>query len=163
LGPPIGIMVHMPEPSNQKRDTLILYYSHSGNTKALATKKAAELGADAEEVLEAKKPSVIVGLFRAWKRRKTPIRPLGSRLDDYDRLVIMSPVWKANPVSAINGLIDLLPAGKKVELVMVSAGGGTKSSAEGTKALVTARGCEVVGYTDVAAKRKGGEVVSREM
>jgi len=143
--------------------TLILYYSYSGNTKAFATKRAAELGADVEEITEVKKPFVLVGIYRAWKRKKTAIQPIKSQLGNYDKIVIMSPVWGSYPVSAINSAIDKLPVGKKVELVMVSAGGGTKKSAEGTKALVAMGGCEVVGYSDIVAKRKGGEVVSREM
>jgi hypothetical protein len=32
---------------------------------------------------------------------------------------------------------------------MVSGGGGTKNSAEGTKNLIAARGCEVTDYTDI--------------
>ena len=143
--------------------TIILYYSHSGNTKALAYKKASELGADIEEIVEVKKPFIAVGLYRAAKRKKTVIQPIKAQLDGFDKIIIMSPVWKDRPVSAINSLIDCLPKGKKVEFIMVSAGGGTRVSAEETKALVTMRGCEVVGYTDVFAKRKGGEVFSQNI
>ena len=35
--------------------TLILFYSYTGKTKALAEKKAAELGADIEEIADMKK------------------------------------------------------------------------------------------------------------
>ena len=147
----------------EKVKTLILYYSYSGNTKALATKRAAKLGTDAEEIAEVKKPFILVGIYRAWKRKRTAIQPIKSQLDSYDKIIIMSPVWGSYPVSAINSVIEQLPTGKKIELIMVSAGGGTKASAEGTKALVTKRGCEVVGYTDIVARRKGGEVAGREM
>jgi len=144
-------------------ETLVLYCSYSGNTKALAEKRAAELDADIEEITETKKPFIVVGIYRAWKRKKTDIRPIKSRLDSYKKIIIMSPVWKDHPVSAINSVIEQLPADRKVELVMVSAGGGTKASADGTKALVTMRGCEVVGYTDVLVKRKNGELVSKTL
>jgi len=133
--------------------SLVLYYSYSGKTKALAAKKAAELGADIEEVTEVKRCSIFkaftAGAFRAIKRRKTEIVPIKSELKNYDQIIIMAPVWASNPAPAFNSIIELIPPGKKVELVMVSGGGGTKGSAEGTKALVTARNCELTGYTDV--------------
>ena len=126
-----------------------MYYSYSGKTKTLAEEKAKELDADIEEIVEVKRPFILVGIFRALRRKKTGLRPIESRLGNYDKIIIMSPVWAGHPVSAINGLIEQLPTGKQVEVVMVSAGGGTKRSAKGTKALITMRGCEVVEYTDV--------------
>ena len=149
--------------ASYNRKTIILFYSHSGNTKALAGQKAAELGAEAEEIIEVKKPFIIIGLYRAMTRKKTAIQPIKARLGDYDTIIIMSPVWAAHPVSAINSAIEWLPAGKKIELMMVSAGGGTEKSAAGTKALIAGRGCEVAGYTDIKAKRKGNEVLSETL
>ena len=143
--------------------TIILYYSHSGSTKALALKKAQELGADIEEVIEVKKPFLAVGLYRAARRKKTAIQPIKACLDSFGKIIIMSPVWAGHPVSAINSAIGCLPKGKDVEFIMVSAGGGTKASAEKTKALAAAQGCEVAGYTDVQVKRKGDKVVGLEL
>jgi len=143
--------------------TIVLYYSHSGNTKAFAHKKALELGADIEEITETKKPFIVVGLYRAATRKKTAIQPIKARLDSFDKIIIMSPVWKAHPVSAINSAIECLPKGKKVEFITVSAGGGTRASAAGTKALIAAQGCEVVGYTDVQVKQKDDKVLVNEL
>ena len=142
--------------------TIILYYSHSGNTKALALKKASKLGVDIEEIVEVKKPFIAIGLFKAAMRKKTAIQPIKAQLDGFDKIIIMSPVWAGHPVPAINSVIVCLPKGKAVEFIMVSAGGGSKGSAEKTKALITMQGCEVVEYTDLQAKRKGGEASSRE-
>jgi len=140
--------------------TIILFYSHSGNTKTIATEKATQLGADIEEITEAKKPNMLIGIYRAMKRKKTDINPIKFNLGDYDKIIIMSPVWGAHPVSAINSVISNLPAGKKVELIMVSGGGGTKKSAKDTKAAVIARGCEIMGYTDLKAMREGDKIIS---
>ena len=143
--------------------TIVMYYSFSGNTKALAHKKTQELGADIEEITEVKRPFMPIGIHRAVNRVRTEILPIESQLDDYDEIIIMSPVWADYPVSAIYSLIDRLPESKRVELIMVSGGGGTRSSAEGTIALVADKGCEVVGYTDVEVKvnRKTGEVTTK--
>ncbi|MCL2705600.1 MAG: NAD(P)H-dependent oxidoreductase [Spirochaetaceae bacterium] len=133
--------------------TIILYYSFSGKTKALASQKANELKADIEEVTEINKLSTFkaytVGAYKAIKRKKTEIQPIKSVLANYDKIIIMAPVWGGRPAPAFNNIIEQIPAGKKIELIMVSGGGGTKGSAEGTKAIFTARGCEVTGYTDI--------------
>jgi len=138
--------------------TLILYYSYSGNTKSIAGKKAIETDADIEEIIELKKPSMPVGIYRALKRKKTEIQPIKAQLDSYEKIIIMFPVWASFPVSAINSVIDCLPAGKKIEVITISGGGGTKKSARGTKSLITAKGCESVGYTDMKVTRKKNEL-----
>ena len=95
------------------------------------------------------------------KRMKSDIRTIQSRLDDYEKIIIMSPVWAGRPVPAINNVIESIPTGKKIELIMVSAGGGTKKSAKETKALFIKRGCEVAGYTDAKVKRKNNQLLVR--
>jgi len=133
--------------------TLVLFYSFSGNTRKLAVKKAAETGADIEEILETKKMSVlkayVIGAYKAMKRKKTEIQPIKAQLNNYEKIIIMAPVWAATPAPAFNSIVEQLPAGKKIELVMVSAGSGTQKTAEETRKLITARGCEVTDYTDI--------------
>jgi len=143
--------------------TLILYCSYTGHTHALAVKKATELDCDLEEVKDVRKLSWVAGIRKAPKREKTDIYPIRSDLSRYDKIIIMSPVWASHPVPAINNVLECLPEGKKVEFFMVSAGGGTKKSAEETKELVAQRGCEVVGYTDVVVKVKDGDVLVRNV
>lgn len=138
--------------------TLVLFYSFSGNTRKLASQKVAETGADIEEIIEIKKMSVlkayIVGAYRAMKRKKTEIQPIKSQFNSYEKIIIMAPVWAGNPAPAFNSIVEQLPSGKKVELVMVSAGSGTNNSAEGTKNLIAARGCEVTDYIDIKTMAK---------
>jgi len=138
--------------------TIVLYISYAGHTKALALQKARELGADIEEITEVKKPFVLAGLFRALKRGRPKIQPIRANLDSYDIMVLLAPVWAGHPVAPFNSLIECLPSGKKVEVIMGSSGGGTPESAEGTRAQITARGCEVTAYTDVKVSLDGGEV-----
>jgi len=135
--------------------TLVLFHSYTGKTKKLAAVKAAKLGADIEEITDVKRPSVIgayaIGGFRAIRRKGTPIKPIQSQLDSYDKIILMSPVWASRPTPAINSAIACIPSGKRIELNMVSASGSTGKSAEGTKALIYGRGCEVTEYTDIKA------------
>jgi len=133
--------------------TLILYYSLSGSTRKIATQKAAEIKADIEEIIETKKMSVlkayVIGAYKAMKRKKTEIQPIKSQLNNYEKIIIMFPVWASVPAPAFNNIVEQLPQGKQVELVMVSAASGTSRTAETTKKLITARGCEVTDYTDI--------------
>jgi len=133
--------------------TIILFYSWSGKTKTLAAEKAGEIGADIEEVTEVKKQSgfgaFFVGAPKAMKRRKTQIKPISANLENYDQIIVMAPVWAFNPAPAFNNIVEAIPSGKKIEIILISASSGTKKSAEGTKKLFTDRGCEVVNYTDV--------------
>ena len=135
--------------------TLILFYSYSGNTRKIAQNKAEEIGADIEEIIEAKKPSVLaaftIGCYRAIRGILSPILQLKSILSDYERIIIMSPVWAHHPAPAVYTAISRLPAGRQVEMVMVSANSGSQNSSKSTIALVEARGCKVVDYTDLKA------------
>ena len=135
--------------------TIILYYSYSGKTKALAIQKADELKTDIEEITEIKKSgklkAYLAGVFQAVGRKKAKINPIKSELSNFDKIVVMAPVWAGHPAPAFNNIIEHLPSGKKIEVIMVSAGGGTKDSKEKTKEIITAQGCEVVDYTDITA------------
>jgi ABC-type uncharacterized transport system substrate-binding protein len=51
----------------------------------------------------------------------------------------------------MNTIISLLPTGKKIELIMTSGSGNSKSTCEKIKALIKARGCDVVKYEDIKA------------
>jgi len=136
--------------------TIILYYSFSGKTKALAAQKAKELEADIEEITEEKRQSMLGAFFagvpKAIKRKTVKIKPIASELSAYEKIIIMAPVWASHPAPAFNNIVELIPSGKKIEVIMVSAGGGTKKTEQKTKELFTSRSCEVTSYTDITAK-----------
>ncbi|MCL2187026.1 MAG: hypothetical protein FWB86_14435 [Treponema sp.] len=133
--------------------TIILYYSFTGKTKTLAVKKASEINADIEEITEEKKMSFIgsffIGAPKAVKRKTVKIKPIAADLNIYEKIIIMAPVWASHPAPAFNNIVEKIPSGKKIEIILVSGGGGTQKTAENTKKLFTDRGCEVTGYTDV--------------
>lgn len=135
--------------------TLILFYSYSGKTKAAAEKRAAESEpCIIEQVYDVKKPpkpiAFIAGCFKAMRRKKSAIKPIKSNPEDFDKIVIMAPIWAGHPAPAFNSIVELLPAGREVELVLTSAGGESKESQKGTEALIAARSCKVIKYIDIA-------------
>lgn len=133
--------------------TLVIFYSYTGKTRELASKKAAETGADIIEVKERKKRSkfnaYVVGCFQAMKQKKAIIEPIDTDLNAYEKIIILMPIWAGHPAPAFNNIIEILPAGRQVELIMTSGSGNSGSSAEKIKAMIKVRGCEVVKYIDV--------------
>jgi len=145
--------------------TIILYTTYSGNTKDIATKKAAELQADIEEITLIKKVSLIKGIHQARRSKHAKINDIKANLADYEKIILMAPVWWGYPVAAFNSMVKALPEGKVVELVLVSGGGGTKKSAAKVKHHVEKTGCTIESYTDLKAKKnkKTGEIVVTEL
>ena len=124
---------------------LILFYSLSGKTKALAEKIAAEEGAEVLEIREVKKrngfTAFIPGACLAMGYKRSAILPVEKDLTPFDEIVIMGPIWAGRPAPAVNSAIDLLPEGKTVSLICTSGSGGIDLSK--TAALITDRGCSV--------------------
>ncbi len=132
---------------------LILYVSYSGNTRRIAEKTAEELGADIEEVREVKRRTK-AGMFlhgcpQAMRREASEIQPIQKHLADYEDFILFSPIWAGYPVPAFNAVAAKLPTGGSVALRMVSAGGDSKKSAEGTKTMLEQMGLKVTEYLDI--------------
>ncbi len=90
------------QPTNETEDvemkrTLVVYYSRTGNTRAVAEKIAAKLSADIEEIIDLEDRSGIFGYikggYHAYKRRVTNINAPTKNPADYDMIVIGTPVW----------------------------------------------------------------------
>ncbi len=134
--------------------TLVIYYSYTGKTRALAVKLAEELGADRFEVRDTKRPGTIkayvLGSFAAMRMKRTSIGPLTVDMDAFDKIVIMAPIWAGHPAPAILSALDALPPGKAVEVRAVSASGGSSAKAK-VEALLKEKGCADVRYQDMKA------------
>ena len=135
-------------------NTVVLYYTFGGSTKKEAEKLGSELCAPVYRVKEKRNRSLIgsfiPGGFQAMKRKKTKILPLEVDLSAFDRILIGCPVWAACPAPAFNSIVDLLPAGKEVEVFLCSGGNDARPSDEVTKTMIEAKGCKVTGIRTIA-------------
>lgn len=131
--------------------TAVIYYSFSGKTKSAAAGVACEEDADLFEVKTKKRYSFLTAFFRgspaAIKQKTVDIEPLNCAFADYEKIVLMAPIWGGFPAPPFNAVVELLPAGKEVALIMVS-GGGLCKNADKIKALVENKGCTVTDYKD---------------
>jgi flavodoxin len=141
---------------------IIVYYTFGGSTKKEAERLAADLQAPVLRVMETRNRS-FVGAFvpgglQAMRRKASTIKPLDIRLQDYDRIIIGSPVWAGYPAPAFNAIVELLPKGKEVEVFLCSGGGETPKSDQGTRALIEKKGCTLVSYRDVKTGTMPGKI-----
>ena len=115
--------------------TLVLYYSQTSNTKAVAEEIASRLGADLEEVVVVNpyEDDFKATIDRCLKEREEGIlpevQPVRADLSKYDVIFLGYPIWfgtYAPPMAAVLEGLDL--AGKKVVPFCTFGSGGLDSS-----------------------------------
>jgi flavodoxin len=118
-----------------KPKVLVVYYSQTGNTKAVAEEIATRTGADLEEIvaLNPYDGDFQATIERCMKDRELnvlpDIQPLKTDLSQYDVVYIGYPVWfgtYAPPVATFLNNVDL--SGKKVVPFCTFGSGGLESS-----------------------------------
>ena len=134
--------------------TLVIYYSYSGHTKALAEKIATDESADIVEIRDVKRMGKLkaysVGCFAAIKGKAWPIEPVEADFAAYDRLVLFSPIWAGNTPPAFNAVLALLPEGKTVSVKLVSDS-GKSGCQERLEAAIREKGCIPEGFENIRA------------
>lgn len=145
-------------PKEEDPKMLVLYYSQTGNTKAVAEEIANKLGADIEEIMmeDPYDPDFQATIDRCLKEREQDIlptiHPVKADLANYDVIFLGYPVWfgtYAPPVITFLNGADL--SGKKIVPFCTFGSGGLESS---VKDLVTAEpNAEVIPGYGVRAAR----------
>src|SRR3989338_8550287 len=100
---------------------LIVYYSRTGTTKKVAEELADRLKADKEEIIDKKNRKGPIGYMIAGKdamrKKLTKINELKKNPENYDLLVIGTPIWAFTMVPAIRTfLIKIKNYNKKIAL-----------------------------------------------
>lgn len=114
---------------------IVLYYSQTGNTKAVATEIATKLSADIEEIIPMQlydgdfKATIERGKQELDEGNYPEIQPLTADVTKYDVIFIGFPVWfgtYAPPVFTFLNQVDL--SGKKIVPFCTFGSGGLESS-----------------------------------
>ena len=145
-------------PKEEAPKMLVLYYSQTGNTKAVAEEIANKLGADIEEItmVDPYDPDFQATIDRCKKDQEQgilpEIQPVKADIANYDVIFLGFPVWfgtYAPPVTTFLNGADL--SGKKIVPFCTFGSGGLESSA---KDLVAAEpGAEILPGYGVRAAR----------
>lgn len=109
--------------------TLVVYYSRSGSTQRVAQTLAKNLAADLEEIIDLTPRSGAGGWLRAGRdatlKRDTPIQALQTLPDDYELVVVGTPVWSFNVTPAIRTFLhEYGPRCRRVAFFCVMGGSG---------------------------------------
>lgn len=132
----------------------IIYYSYSGVTERYAKRRAEETGADLVPVKEragarSTLNAYLGGSLQAMRGRAAEIAPLQLDWAQYDHITLAAPVWAGKPAPAINAVIDQLPGGKQVDIVLTSKSGN--GNADAMRERIQARGCQVASEAVIKA------------
>jgi flavodoxin len=80
--------------------TLVAFYSRTGTTKKIASAIAEKTGADLEEIRDTVDRSGAMGYLRSGrdsiKKKLTKLEPLKFEPDQYDSIIIGTPIWGWN-------------------------------------------------------------------
>lgn len=89
---------------------LVLYYSRTGTTRAVAQAIRAELRCDIERICDRTVRSGLLGFLRSvgdgLLGRGAELYPLQRNLRDYDLVIIGGPVWSGRICSPIRSFLD---------------------------------------------------------
>ncbi len=120
---------------------LVVYYSRTGNSKFVAQKISSELNADVEEVEDMKNRRGWLGFLRAGYDatvgKETKIEKTQKSPNDYDMVIVGTPVWNSRLTPAIRTYLkqnDL--AGKNVAIFSTNDGRGNEKTLEMLRSLI---------------------------
>lgn len=145
-------------PKEEAPKMLVLYYSQTGNTKAVAEAIANKLGADIEEItmVDPYDPDFQATIDRCKKDQEQgilpEIQPVKADIANYDVIFLGFPVWfgtYAPPVTTFLNSADF--SGKKIVPFCTFGSGGLESSARDL--AVAEPGAEILPGYGVRAAR----------
>jgi flavodoxin len=85
--------------------TLVVYYSNTGNNKYLAGKIASTLKSDIEAIRPRLNFFPFLVLFSLAKA-SLGIKTLRHKLNEYDRIIVCSPIWMGQLISPLRDFIN---------------------------------------------------------
>lgn len=92
--------------------TVVLYYSLEGTTKKIAEHIASKIDADITEVKPVKEIKAkgflkyVLGGGQVVMKKKPELKPLNVNLDDYDTVLLGSPIWAGTFTPPILTLLE---------------------------------------------------------
>ena len=112
--------------------TLIVYYSYDGSSALIAGLLKEFLGAETLElktVDEKRRRGISLifwGGFQAVKGKKAALKPYSVKPEDYDLIILGSPVWAGAPAPALNTFIAETDFSNKKLALYCTHGGGMR-------------------------------------
>jgi flavodoxin len=86
---------------------LIAYYSYTGNNEFLARELQKRLDCDVYQIVELKNRSNFTILWDLLFRRRTKIQKPDISLDQYDRIILMAPIWDSKLATPMKTFMEM--------------------------------------------------------
>jgi flavodoxin len=130
------------------KNALILYYSRTGNCRAVAEAIAETVRCPVQEIKDLKSRAgfrgFISGMIDIRKRPITGIEPKEVDLSAYDTIFLGSPIWGMRFAPAITTVFERFDfKGKKIVLFAVAAGKHKQEKIDAYAQKLSARGAQV--------------------
>lgn len=129
----------------------IIFYSWSGHCLYVAAKLAEKTGSDLFALKDDHRKGllniVFQGGYRAHKQHHTELASDVPDLSIYKCVTLVAPVWFGYPAPAFNNVVDALPLGSTVKVILVSDSG--KSNHGPVEKQLDRHGFKVLEFTDV--------------
>lgn len=113
---------------------LVVYYSHTGNTKEYAERIASATGADimelkpVKDIPNSKFGGIMTGGFLASMGLGTKLHSAGVSPLVYEKIIIGTPVWAGKTCAAVNEFIKQYDVADKVSGAFILSGSGNADS-----------------------------------
>ena len=137
--------------------TAVVFYSFGGSTRRYAQNIAKERDAELIEVKEEKKRGIFGAFFKgcpdAIKGKPSKLSD-EVKLGEFERVIVMSPVWAGFPAPACNAIMQLIPKSARMELILVSGDGSTAKNHDEIIARINAMGINLADYRDIKSEQQ---------
>jgi len=146
---------------------VVVFYSLTGNTRIVAKTIAKELKADLCEVEEVKKRNrfiaYLTGSFAASRDKCSEIKPLTLNVQNYDLILLGSPIWAGRPVPAINAFINNTDfKHKKVILFFTMGGSGYEKAISNIRVKLERKSGMITDSFVVRVGRRKADLIVKE-
>ncbi|HHW16724.1 MAG TPA: flavodoxin [Methanothermobacter sp.] len=137
---------------------LVIYYSRSGDTQKIGEKIASELGCDIEKIEDTQDRSGIIGFLRsayqAIRGKDTTLKPYNKNPQDYDLVIIGTPIWASRPSIPISTYLkENKGKFKDVAFFCTYRGTGLKDTIEAMKEITGKEPTATLDVTDSEIKK----------
>ncbi len=135
------------KPKDCDTKVLIVFYSHTGSTKVMAKKIAREICADILEIKPAKEVTksglkFLWGGAQAVMKKEPELKPLKKDPEDYDVIIIATPVWASNMTPPVRTFLNKHMARKKKVALIAKADGNAGKTIPSMKELLVK--CKII-------------------
>jgi flavodoxin len=149
----------------ERANVLVVFYSRSGFTRAVAHALAEALGADLEELADTKNRAGFLGYLKSGLDgalgRLTELKPLSKRPGNYDVLVIGTPIWNASISSPVRTFLRQHKAALKQVAFFCTYGGSGNERVLGRMAALCGKaplGTMAVRDRDVGGPKQDAQI-----